>query len=69
MGGKGTLFAIFGVLIIGMFGSIYSAQNEKPTEVKKEVKAEDKQEKKKTGSHSRSRTRDTEHDQWRTEEI
>ncbi len=47
MGGKGTLFAIFGVLIIGMFGSIYSAQNEKPTEVKKEVKAEDKQERRK----------------------
>lgn len=47
MGGKGTLFAIFGVLIVGMFGSIYSAQNDKPTEVKKEVKAEDMKEKKK----------------------
>lgn len=47
MGGKGKLFAIFGVLIIGMFGSIYSAQNDKPTEVKKEVKAEDKKENKK----------------------
>ena len=49
MGGKGTLFAIFGVLIIGMFGSIYSAQNDKPTEVKKDVKAEDKKEKEKPG--------------------
>lgn len=46
MGGKGTLFAIFGVLIVGMFGSIYSAQNDKPPEVKKEVKAEDMKEKK-----------------------
>ncbi|MFB3224747.1 hypothetical protein [Exiguobacterium sp. PHA03] len=45
MGGKGTLFAIFGVLIIGMFGSIYSAQNDKPTEMKKEVKVEGKKEK------------------------
>lgn len=47
MGGKGTLFAIFGVLIVGMFGSIYSAQNDKPPEVKKEVKAEDMKKKKK----------------------
>ena len=47
IGRKGTLFAIFSVLIIGMFGSIYSAQNDKPSEVKKEVKVEDKKEKEK----------------------
>ncbi len=41
LGGKGTLFAILGVVVIGTAGSIYSNQDEKPVDVKQEVKAED----------------------------
>ncbi|KTR27936.1 hypothetical protein RSA11_04570 [Exiguobacterium indicum] len=41
LGGKGTLFAILGVVVIGTAGSIYSNQNEKPVDVKQEVKAQD----------------------------
>lgn len=41
LGGKGTLFAILGVVVIGTAGSIYSNQDEKPVDVKQEVKAQD----------------------------
>ncbi len=47
LGGKGTLFAILGVVVIGTAGSIYSNQDEKPIDAKQEVKAEDKKQKKK----------------------
>ncbi|KOP29519.1 hypothetical protein ADM98_11675 [Exiguobacterium sp. BMC-KP] len=41
LGGKGTLFAILGVVVIGTAGGIYSNQNEKPIDTKQEVKAQD----------------------------
>lgn len=41
LGGKGTLFAILGIVVIGTAGSIYSNQDEKPVDVKQEVKAQD----------------------------
>lgn len=41
LGGKGTLFAILGVVVIGTAGSIYSNQDDKPVDVKQEVKAQD----------------------------